>query len=52
MEEKEIQKKPYNAPQLTVHGDVEVITLGNQCGNVLDQAFPSGTNFAQLTCGS
>lgn len=50
MEEKEIQKKPYNPPELTVHGDVEVITLGNQCGNVLDATFVAGTTFAQLTC--
>ena len=52
MEDKDIEKKAYSGPQLTVHGDVEVITLGNLCGNVLDAAFPAGTNFANLTCGS
>ena len=52
MEEKEVDKKPYSPPQLTVHGDVEELTLGSLCGNVLDAAFPAGTNFANLTCGS
>jgi hypothetical protein len=52
MEDQEVEKKPYTAPQLIFHGDVEVITLGSQCGNILDAAFPAGTNFANLTCTS
>lgn len=50
MQEKEPEKKPYSPPQLVVHGDVEVITLGQHCGNVLDRGFPAGTPFSNLTC--
>lgn len=52
MEDKEVDKKPYSPPQLTVHGDVEVLTLGQLCGNTLDASFPAGTTFSQLTCTS
>lgn len=27
-----MEKKPYDAPQLTVHGNVEAITLGDNVG--------------------
>jgi hypothetical protein len=53
MEEKEVEKKAYTAPKLTVLGDVEEITLGLQCGNAIDSFFPAHrTPFAQFTCGS
>ena len=42
-------KKTYTTPELTVHGSVEEITLGNKTGNSLDKNFPSGTPFGQLT---
>jgi hypothetical protein len=33
------KKKIYTPPKLTVHGDVEVITQGNELGEDLDAAF-------------
>lgn len=47
--EETITKKVFVSPELTVHGDVEVITLGFKTGNALDQSFPVGTPFSQLT---
>jgi hypothetical protein len=32
-------KKPYNPPRLTVHGDIEVITQGVDLGAAADAAF-------------
>ena len=32
-------KKPYNSPQLTVHGDIETITLGAILGDSTDASF-------------
>lgn len=49
MERNTDEKKPYVSPQLTVHGDVEVITLGTQNGNNLDRAFPNNTPRGDLT---
>ena len=46
-------KKAYVAPQLTVHGDVEVVT--QQVRQILartDQLFPAGTPFEDLTFSS
>jgi hypothetical protein len=42
-------KKPYLKPELTVHGNVEVLTRGASRGTRIDAAFPSGTAFGALT---
>lgn len=42
-------KKEFVKPELTVHGDVEVITMGFKTGSALDKTFPVGTPFNQLT---
>ena len=42
-------KKAYTTPELTVHGNVEEITLGNSSGKYLDAAFPVDTAFSDLT---
>ena len=34
-----IEKKPYETPKLTLHGDVETITLGDDLGDDIDAAF-------------
>lgn len=44
-----LQKKSYIKPQLTVHGNVEVLTQGQSTGKKLDAAFPVGTDFGDLT---
>jgi len=40
-EEKEMLsvKKPYQTPRLTIHGDVESITQGDEFGESMDAAF-------------
>jgi hypothetical protein len=38
------EKKPYEAPKLTVHGDVEAITLGEDVGDDLDAAFTTSSS--------
>jgi hypothetical protein len=40
-----LDKKPYVTPTVTVHGDVEAITLGFNSGERLDAAYPQGTAF-------
>lgn len=42
-------KKTFVSPKLTVHGDVEVITLGFKNGASLDKAFPIKTPKKNLT---
>lgn len=49
LENKTTEKKVFVSPELTVHGDVNVITLGQSKGAFLDKAFPGGTPFNQLT---
>ncbi|HEX2521374.1 MAG TPA: lasso RiPP family leader peptide-containing protein [Terriglobia bacterium] len=41
MEERDLPKtkKPYEQPKITVLGDVEAITLGDELGEDLDAAF-------------
>lgn len=48
-ENKTDEKKPYSPPQVTVHGNVEVITQGGPTGPGLDQTFPTSTPFSSLT---
>ena len=36
-------KKSYNKPQLTIYGNVEVLTQGADDGAALDATFPVGT---------
>lgn len=43
------EKKPYVTPELTVHGDIRVITQGNSFGDYLDADFPAGTGRDTLT---
>jgi hypothetical protein len=42
-------KKAYASPQLTVHGDVEVLTQKNQGGSALDADQKAGTPLTSLT---
>lgn len=42
-------KKTFVSPKLTVHGDVEVITLGFKNGAFTDKVFPIRTPKPQLT---
>lgn len=42
-------KKTFVSPKLTVHGDVEVITLGFSTGDWTDRVFPIQTPKPQLT---
>lgn len=42
-------KKTFVSPKLTIHGDVEVITMGQSTGTKLDAPFNSGTPFNDLT---
>lgn len=42
---KPLDKKPYVTPTVTVHGDVEAITLGFNTGDRLDADWPVGTQF-------
>lgn len=44
-----IEKKTYITPELTIHGDVEVITLATGSKQQLDKTFPVGTPFGALT---
>jgi hypothetical protein len=44
-----VEKKPYKTPDLTVHGDIQVITLAFTTGGHLDQTFPVGTPLPDLT---
>lgn len=46
---KKTEKKPYEAPRITVLGDIEAITLGSTSGNFTDAAFPQGTPFSKIT---
>lgn len=48
-ENKTDEKKSYTPPQVTVHGNVEVITLGGPTGPNTDATFPSSTPFGDLT---
>jgi hypothetical protein len=43
------EKKPYVAPQVTVLGDIEAITLGTSDGELTDSAFPVATPRRLLT---
>lgn len=51
MEQTEAQpaKKPYAAPHITVLGDIQAITLGNNGGQFLDASFPVNTPKKDLT---
>jgi hypothetical protein len=42
-------KKPYTKPQLTIHGNVEVLTKGTQIGDLTDADFPARTPRGDLT---
>jgi len=43
------EKKPYEAPRITILGDIEAITLGSSTGNFTDAAFPINTPFRDIT---
>lgn len=43
------QKKSYFKPELTVHGNVEVLTKGGSGGGSTDAFFPVGTPKGGLT---
>ena len=49
MENTSESAKTYTSPHLTVHGDIEAITLGNQDGEFTDAAFPANTPRRNLT---
>lgn len=42
-------KQPYEAPQVTVVGSVQELTLAAATGSHLDQTFPAGTPLNELT---
>lgn len=44
------EKKPYITPKLTVHGDIRQITRFTSCPGQLDQTFPAGTDYGDVTC--
>jgi hypothetical protein len=44
-----LQKKSYLKPELTVHGNVEVLTKGTSLGNFTDRDFPAGTPRGELS---
>ena len=37
-------KKPYQTPELTIHGDIGAITKGSLTGSSLDATYPAGTH--------
>lgn len=41
--------KQYSRPTLLVQGKLEALTQGNSKGSTLDNAFPAGTPFGDLT---
>ena len=43
------ERRPYEAPILTPYGDVREITAGMETGSALDESFPTGTPFEDLT---
>jgi hypothetical protein len=43
------EKKPYVTPELTVHGDIRVITQGSSSGMYLDADFYVGDPVSGLT---
>jgi hypothetical protein len=43
------QKKSYLKPELTVHGNVEVLTKGTSNGGRTDALFPAGTPRGSVT---
>ncbi|MCV0383632.1 MAG: lasso RiPP family leader peptide-containing protein [Erythrobacter sp.] len=44
-----MKKRNYERPTLNELGSFETVTKGGQTGNALDQAFPTGTPFSDLT---
>ena len=42
------QKKPYEAPEMTVHGSLEDLTQGNKNRPRLDATFVTGTPIADV----
>lgn len=42
-------RMPYEAPSLTAYGEVRKVTAGMSAGTVLDETFPTGTPFDDLT---
>ncbi len=43
------ERSPYEAPCLTAYGEVRKVTAGMASGSRLDETFPSGTPFDDLT---
>lgn len=41
--------KQYSRPTLLVQGKLEALTQGSRTGNALDNTFPTGTPFGDLT---
>lgn len=42
-------RKAYSHPRLVVYGDVRHLTRGSSTGNRLDQFFPVGTPYGDVT---
>ena len=42
-------KKVYQAPKVTVHGDASQLTQLTKQGDFLDATFPTGTPLSQVT---
>lgn len=43
------ERLPYEAPSLTAYGEVRKVTAGMASGTALDETFPTGTPFDDLT---
>jgi hypothetical protein len=40
----------YAAPEVKVYGSIHTLTGGGACGGALDDSFPAGTPYGDLTC--
>lgn len=43
------ERRPYEAPTVIAYGEVRKITAGMASGSALDETFPTGTPFDDLT---
>jgi hypothetical protein len=44
------KEKTYEAPEVKVYGSIHALTGGGACGGSLDDSFPVGTPYGDLTC--
>lgn len=46
---RKLERRSYEAPSVTAYGEVRKITAGMSSGASLDETFPSGTPFEDVT---